>query len=72
MHGIYLGSIMYADDLLLMSASITDLHLQIDTCAFEGRNLGITFNSKKCKSIAIGPTCNLFLADLSINNLPLE
>jgi hypothetical protein len=38
---------MYADDILLLSASVIDLQHMLDLCGSEGNELGITFNTKK-------------------------
>ena len=56
---------MYADDLLLMSASVSDLQLMLDICGVEGRNLGIEFNSKRSLCMDIGPMCTMSLATLN-------
>ena len=37
----YLGCIMYADDLLLLAASVTELQNMLNVCSDIGDNLGI-------------------------------
>jgi len=54
-NSIFIGCIMYADDLLLISASIIDLQRMLDVCSEVGLNLGIKFNAEKSKCIIIGP-----------------
>jgi hypothetical protein len=46
---------MYADDILLLSASLIDLQSMLDTCGSEGSLLGMSFNAKKshCPGIVI-------------------
>ena len=44
----YVGCIMYADDLLLLSGSILGLQAMLDTCGCVGKQLGIAFNAKNC------------------------
>ena len=41
MHNAFLGCIMYADDLLLLSASVLDLQKMLDSCGSVGDDLGI-------------------------------
>ena len=50
----YFGCIMYADDLLLMSASISDMQRMLDLCAAFGVNNNIIFNHKKSFCLRIG------------------
>ena len=51
---LFLGCIMYADDLLLISASVLDLQRMLDLCAHTGNMLGINFNAKKSMCLIIG------------------
>ena len=55
---LFLGAIMYADDLLLLSSSIYDLQTMLDTCDDIGKNLGLIFNPTKSCCISIGPGIN--------------
>jgi hypothetical protein len=45
---------MYADDLILLSASILDLQCMLDICSNIGISIGIKFNNKKSHCICIG------------------
>ena len=56
---MFIGCIMYADDLLLLSASVVDLQIMLDKCDVCGNELGIKFNSNKSKCIFIGPNQNI-------------
>ena len=71
-HSVYIGCIMYADDLLLLSASMIDLQTMLDKCALVGSQLGIAFNSTKSKSIIIGPNVLSKSVNLNINGAPLQ
>jgi hypothetical protein len=62
---------MYADDILLFSASVIDLQHMLDLCGSEGNELGITFNTKKSHCLVIGPKYNLNVATMSINGITL-
>jgi hypothetical protein len=68
----YVGCIMYADDILLLSASLIELQCMLDTCGSEGSLLGISFNAKKSHCLVIGPKCRSGLATMSINGLSLS
>ena len=43
----YVGCIMHAGDLLLLSASIINLQCMLNLCGCAGNKLGINFNCKK-------------------------
>ena len=70
-HNMFVGCIMYADDLLLISASLVDLQCMIDNCCTVGAQLGIQFNYSKCKCMIIGPNTPQSIADLKINGKSL-
>ena len=43
----YVGFIAYADDIILLSASVSDLQLMLNICSVEGGKLDILFNAVK-------------------------
>ena len=51
----FVGCIMYADDLILLSPSVTGLQNMLNTCSVYGAHNDIVFNSVKTVSVAIGP-----------------
>jgi len=55
LRNVYVGCVMYADDLDLMSASILDLKVMLNVCGLVGHEISMKFNFSKCKCIAIGP-----------------
>ena len=55
MYNQFIGCIMYADDLLLISASVIDLQRMLNSCNSVGCELGIKFNSTKSNCIMTGP-----------------
>ena len=69
----FLGAIMYADDLLLMSSSILCLQLMINICLHFGIKMGITFGHAKSKCLAIYPGYGTKIpaSTLCINNVNL-
>lgn len=50
-----MACIMYADDLILLSASVCGLQLLLDVCAATGKDLCLQFNGRKSHYIATGP-----------------
>jgi hypothetical protein len=69
---LYVGCFLYADDLILLSASIYDLQKMLNICGKTGIELGLNFNAMKSKCIVIGPTAIGSPATMIINNLPLQ
>jgi hypothetical protein len=71
--GKFLGAIMYADDLLLMSSSILCLQIMVDICVQFGIKMGITFSHAKSKCLAIYPynSYRVPVSSLCINNVNL-
>ena len=61
-----LGVLMYADDLILISASVCNLRLMINICVDELQNLDLKINVKKSKCIRIGKCFNNFCSNFVI------
>ena len=72
LRNFYVGCIMYADDLILISASIMDLQAMLDICLNVGSTLGLQFNSSKSHCISIGPFKTLNLPEMFIGNLRID
>jgi hypothetical protein len=53
-HNVYIGCVMYADDLLLLSASVSTLQRMINICADEISYLDMRFNVSKSAVIRVG------------------
>ena len=68
LHNYYVRCTMYADDLILISASILNLQCMLDICTITGNELGIKFNSAKSNCIHIGASTFNVLPDLLIDN----
>lgn len=52
---MYIGCIMYADDLLIISSSVKELQKMLNICGSIGNNLGIIFNGNKSSCLMVGP-----------------
>ena len=65
--GLYLGCVMYADDLLLLSASLTTLQRMINICVFAAGNLDIAFNVQKSMVVRVGHACKHVCVNVTLN-----
>jgi len=68
MSNIWLGCIMYADDLLLISASVIGLQSMLDDCATMGQEIGLKFNDTKSMCMCIGPLYKRPIAAMTLND----
>jgi hypothetical protein len=66
MNGCYVGVIMYADDLLLLSAAVHGLQQLLNCCSEVSHESLLEFNSKKCICATIGPASKLSIANLTL------
>jgi len=78
-YGIYVGSvfvgcILYADDIVLLSASCTGLQHMVNVCAQYGRMWDILFNPAKSQYITFGEGCHRSSRSsrISLNNTELN
>ena len=62
------NSFMYADDLILLSNSVTDMQAMFNLCAELFHNLDLPINLEKCHWMRIGPRHNSTCAPLFLNN----
>jgi len=53
-NNMFVGCVMFADDLLLLSASLCDSQLMIDICCKELDKLDMKLNVKKSQLVRIG------------------
>ena len=61
------NSYMYADDLILLSITVTNLQSMLDMCNSLFSNLDLPINISKCHCLRIGPRYNAECKNLSIN-----
>ena len=54
----FVGIIMYADDLIILSASVQGLQSMLDCCTRMSYHTNLNFNVKKCLCFVVGPTYN--------------
>jgi len=71
-NNMFIGCIMYADDLLLLSGSLCDLQSMVDICCNEFDKLDMCLNVKKSQVIRIGRTYRKEVSSISINGKPVQ
>jgi hypothetical protein len=73
LNGTYLGCLLYADDVLLLSSSCVELQKMLDVCFNVGTEIGIKLNAKKSMTLCIGPRHNtLNLACMYIGGICMD
>jgi len=55
---MFMGCIMYADDIILLSGSLNDLQSMLNVCDNVSSQLLLKFKTNKCKCIAFGKMTN--------------
>jgi len=55
---LYIGCILYADDILLLCPSVTGLQDMLDKCSETAKYLSLEFNVDKCHCVAVGKRCS--------------
>jgi len=66
------NSFMYADDLMLLSITVTDLQRLLDMCYILFSNLDLPINISKCHCLRIGPRYNVECKNLIINEKEID
>ena len=57
-HGLFTGVIMYADDIILLSPTVSGLQKMVDECTEYCNNLGVAINAEKTEFLASGVPAN--------------
>ena len=55
----YIGCIVYADDILVLSASVMDLQKMLDICFADFSAIGMKFNPIKSTCMCVGPNVHI-------------
>ena len=67
-YGINFGAIMYADDILLLAGSRTNLQELISMAEQLFDDVNLKFNVRKCNTMKIGEKCNSECTNLKLSN----
>jgi len=68
----YVGCLVYADDILLVSHSISAMQQMLDICSHEAACLDLNFNTKKSVALRVGPRWQCSCAPLTLSNAELS
>jgi Reverse transcriptase (RNA-dependent DNA polymerase) len=71
-HKTWIGCVVYADDIILLSASLTGLQTMLDKCSTVISDLRLNFNCNKSVCVAFGKHSASQLADVNLNNTTLQ
>ena len=66
LNGTYLGCIMYADDIILLSATVNGLQIMLTCCYNSSKDNLLTFNCKKSTCMMIGPRSRFIVSDMQL------
>jgi len=73
LNNCYVGCILYADDIMLLSGSILNLQKMLNICYDVSLVLGISFNGLKSHCIHIGHSVNKYkIDDMLIGNIAID
>jgi len=65
---LFVGCILYADDIILLSPSVTGLQQMLDICSEEVRSISLAFNVNKSHCIVVGKFYNRVIATMMCDN----
>ena len=68
----FLGCILYADDILLISPSITGMQDMLDICQTEMKWLNMKINAAKSATIRFGSRCETECSSLCIDGIDIQ
>ena len=67
LHGVYYGCLVYADDVMLISRSVTVMQRMLAICDMFAVDLDVKFNTVKSVAIRIGKRYKVNCADLTLS-----
>jgi hypothetical protein len=65
-NGLFVGCIMYADDLVVLSASVDGLQRMLDCCYNVSRDLELESNCAKSRCMITGPVFKRHISDMHL------
>ena len=68
MGGYFVGMIMYADDILLISPTVQGLQTMLDNCSDVFDNIKLQFNAKKSVCVALGAASEYQITDMKLQD----
>ncbi len=70
--GLVVNVFMYADDLIILSASLTDLQRLINVCVAELNALQLSVNTSKCFCMRVGKRFTYCNSQVVIDSIPIK
>ena len=71
-HGLYIGCILYADDMILLAQTSHDMQCMLDICQSEIVALDLQFNVSKSVVMRVGPRWNACCAEFVLGTATLK
>ena len=71
-YGTFVGCIMYADYLIVLSASVSSLQSLLDCCYQVSITLMLTFNCLKSSYSVVGPASRLNISKMQLGSVSIE
>ena len=69
---LFIGCLLYADDLILLCPSVAGLQSVLDKCSDIACILSLTFNVNKCHCIVIGKLCKILIDPMILSGKSIE
>ena len=63
-NNIFIGCILYADDIIVLSATVSGLQEMLNICNKTIMDMDLSFNCKKSVCIRFGPVCKYTITDM--------
>jgi len=63
---LFLRCLLYADDIILLSPSVSGLHTMLDKCSDVACTLSLQFNVNKSHCIVVGKSYNVNITPMSL------
>ena len=70
-NGIYLGCLLYTDDIILLSQSVTPMQIMLEICGQFANEMDITFNADKSVAMRIGSRYKVLCSLLQLSGRDL-
>jgi len=64
--GMFVGCLLYADDIILLSPSVTGLQEMLDSCYEVACSVSLQFNVHKCHCLVVGKMYKFAILPMSL------
>ena len=70
--GMFLGCLLYADDIILLSPSVVGLQGMLNRCCEVSNSVSLRFNVQKCHCMVIGKMCKTVISPMVLDGQAVE